>query len=134
METWFSKWVIRAHYVLLHVFIIVPVIVGALAFDKPDDNTWFLGAIVGLVVGVIITGVMFVQLQIAENTIRVRNSLRRIVTLLEEKTDQKGRVQIVLQKSGNEISAMACRVIDEITLVERSTPWPRRTLTRRSVR
>ena len=29
-------------------------------------------------------------------------------------------------------SAMACRVIDEITLAKRSTPWPNGTLTRRS--
>jgi hypothetical protein len=88
METWFSKWVINAHYILLHVFLVGCVGAGAAAFDAAG-NPWLIGAIVGLVVGVIVTGVMFVQLQISENTIRVRNSLRRIVTLLEEKTDQK---------------------------------------------
>ncbi len=89
MENPFSKWVISTHYVLLHVFFVVCVVVGAVAFDNPYDNKWILGAIIGLVAGVIVTGVMFVQLQIAQNTIRVRNNLGRIITLLEEKTDQK---------------------------------------------
>ena len=65
------------------------IVLGAVAFDEPYGNTWIIGAIVGLVVGVIVTGVMFVQLQISENTIRVKNSLRDIVILLEEKTEQQ---------------------------------------------